>query len=275
MKSIILSAAEVIAGYDAVARLYPDIPPMIIWRGWEYAVYRRYALPEPVFDVGCGDGRFFRCTWPSITDVTGVDISEGVADAALRSGVYRKVYAARAQDSPVAPGSFASAFANCSLEHMDDLPGELRAMARSLRPGGQFLCSVVTDKSIEWSALPLLLSAAGADGQARAVQSDYEHYHHLVNALSAESWIRQIEDAGIQVLHHIPILPRLTSHTFLLLDLMWHLPHPAGELGNLLQPFCASLPSFPAALVQALSGILAMESDWTVASGAVFWGRRP
>jgi hypothetical protein len=31
-----------------------------IWRAWEYAACYSFTLPEPVLDVGCGDGYFFR-----------------------------------------------------------------------------------------------------------------------------------------------------------------------------------------------------------------------
>ena len=51
MKVSVLSPDEVVAGYDAVSVLYPYVPPLSIWRAWEYAAYRRYALPEPVIEL--------------------------------------------------------------------------------------------------------------------------------------------------------------------------------------------------------------------------------
>lgn len=272
--SVLLSAAQVAEGYRVVAELYPDIPPMVIWRAWEYAAYRSRALAEPVLDVGCGDGRFFRCVWPSIANVTGVDINVGTADAAVRSGVYREVHAAPIQRAPIAPASFGSAFANCSLEHMDDLPAVLDAIATSLRPGGELLCSVVTDNLVRWSSLPLLLSAAGAAAVAQRIQADYDSYHHYVNVLTVDDWIEQIESAGFEVLEHVPILPLVTAHVFLLLDQAWHLPQRDGELGNALQEFCKGIAGFPGGLVEALCGILKMESDCGAGCGAVFLARR-
>ena len=274
MKLSLLSSDEVVAGYDAVSLLYPYIPPMSMWRAWEYAAYRRFALPEPVLDVGCGDGRFFRLVWPPPRNVVGVDVDPGVVEAARRSGVYREVLVAPADRLPVRPETFASAFANCSLEHMDHLSEVLRGISGGLRPGAPFLLSVVTDRFLEWTALPGLIGAVGEAARARALHAEYEAYHHLVNPLPANTWIERLEEAGFEVLEHVPLLPELTSRLFLFLDHLWHLPRPGGELGDVLYPLLTTLSDFPAAFRQVLTGVMRMEWDWSSGSGAVFQARR-
>ncbi len=89
----LLSADEVLKGYDAVSQLDPYLPSVSLWRAWEYAAYQWYTLLEPVLDLGCGDGRFFQYLWPQIREVVGVDMDVRVADVARRSGVYREIYA--------------------------------------------------------------------------------------------------------------------------------------------------------------------------------------
>lgn len=274
MKVSVLSPDEVVAGYDAVSVLYPYVPPLSIWRAWEYAAYRRFALPEPVLDIGCGDGRFFQFVWPRVQDVVGVDVDAGVVEAARRSGVYREAHAVPAHRLPVRPETFASAFANCSLEHMDHLPEVLRNISGGLRRGAPFLLSIVTDRFLEWAALPRLIEAIGEPARARALRTEYEAYHHLVSPLPAESWIERLDEAGFEVLEHVPLLPELTSHLFLFLDHLWHVPRPGGELGDVLHPFLTTLSDFPAALRQVLMGVLRMERDWSTGSGAVFRARR-
>jgi SAM-dependent methyltransferase len=274
MKLSVLSPDEVLAGYDAVSGLYPYIPPMSVWRAWEYAAYRRYALPEPVIDIGCGDGRFFQFVWPRVRDVVGVDRDADVIEAARRSGVYRETYAVPAHRLPGPPGTFASAFANCSLEHMDYLSEVLRSISEGLRPGAPFLLSVVTDRFLEWAALPRLVGALGEPARARELQAEYEAYHHLVNPLPVEVWTERLEEAGFEVLEHVALLPELTSRLFLFLDHLWHVPRPGGELGDALAPFLTTLSDFPAALRQVLMGVLRMERDWSTGSGAVFRRRR-
>jgi SAM-dependent methyltransferase len=274
MKLSVLSPDEVLAGYDAVSGLYPYIPPMSVWRAWEYAAYRRYALPEPVIDIGCGDGRFFQFVWPRVRDVVGVDRDADVIEAARRSGVYRETYAVPAHRLPGPPGTFASAFANCSLEHMDYLSEVLRSISEGLRPGAPFLLSVVTDRFLEWAALPRLVGALGEPARARELQAEYEAYHHLVNPLPVEVWTERLEEAGFEVLEHVALLPELTSRLFLFLDHLWHVPRPGGELGDALAPFLTTLSDFPAALRQVLMGVLRMERDWSTGSGAVFQARR-
>lgn len=191
---------------------------MCTWWAWEYAVYQRYVLPEPVLDGSCGDGCFLRLVWPQIFDVIGVDVDPGAADMAQRSGIYSKVHIAPAHALAFEPERFASAFANCSLEHMDHLSEVLNRICRSLRPSGSFLVGVVTDKFLEWAMLPLLMDYVGEAACARALQADYEAYHHLVNRLPPEAWVEHLEKAGFEVLEHTPIVPELTSRLFLFLD---------------------------------------------------------
>lgn len=274
MKQRLLSAEEVLTGYDAVSQLYPHIPPMLIWRAWEYAAYQHYKLSEPVLDVGCGDGRFFQLVWPQVQDVVGVDIDSGVADSARRSGAYREVYAAPAHQLPVAPKCFVSAFANCSLEHMDHLSEVLSSIHRSLHVGGYFLLSVVTDRLLEWTMLPLLLDQVEEPKRARDLRIEYEAYHHLVNPLSLEVWTEHLEEAGFEILEYIPIVPEMTSRLFLFLDQLWHVRQASGELGDLLYSYLKELPSFLKAFRQILAGVLQMERDWSSGSGIVLWTRR-
>ena len=123
----LLSGDEVVAAFDAVASIYPFTPPLCMWRSWEVAAYRRCRLTPPVLDLGCGDGGFFRLVWPSIADVIGVDHDVAAVEAARRSGVYRQVIQGSAQELPLPAGRFGSVFANCALEHMDDLPRVMRS----------------------------------------------------------------------------------------------------------------------------------------------------
>jgi SAM-dependent methyltransferase len=270
-----LSDEEVLAGYDAVSQLYPHIPSASAWRAWEYAAYRRYRLIEPVLDVGCGDGRFFRLLWPEVRDVVGVDMDAQAAEAARLSGVYRDVHHAPADRLPVAAESFGSAFANCSLEHMDRLPAVLTAVHRSLRPGGGFLFSVVTDKFLEWTPLPLLFEAMGEVERARDLRTAYADYHHVVNPLAPANWERAVRQAGFEAIEHVPIVPELSSRLFLLLDQLWHVKGPSGELAPRLTAYAESVRRFPVGFRSILSGVLAMETDVRLTSGAVFWARRP
>jgi len=269
-----LSPEDVLTGYDAVSLLYPHIPPMTTWRAWECGAYRRYTLPEPVLDVGCGDGRFFQLVWPEVRDVVGVEMEPGAADAARRSGVYREVHVAPAHEVQVPDAAFGSAFANCSLEHMDHLGHVLDRICRSLRPGAPFLLSVVTELFLEWTVLSRLLAEVGEFARGRVLREEYERYHHLVSAFPPEVWAAHLNNAGFEVEEHVPILPQLTSSLFLFVDQLWHVPRPVGELGDVLFPRIVGLRDFPQAFRQILAGVLRMETDWSVGSGAIFLARK-
>jgi SAM-dependent methyltransferase len=268
----VLSTEEVLAGYDRVSALYPFIPPLSLWRAWECAAYARYRLAEPVLDVGCGDGRFFRLLWPRIRRVVGVELDPATADRAVAGGVYERVLRTPANRIPDGETGYASVFANCSLEHMDDLDGVLGCVYRALAPGGRFLCSVVTDRFVTWPVLPALAATLAGPDRARELQADYCRYHHLVSPLTESAWCQRLEAAGFGVREHVPILPEPTARLFLTLDQLWHLPgaRPEAELGFDLEIFLSRYARFPAAFRHVLQGVLEMGGDQRSACGAVF-----
>lgn len=273
-RRIFLTTDDVLSGYDVVKQLYPFIPPMTIWRSWEYAAYRKFELPEPVLDVGCGDGKYFRLVWPNVHDVVGVDIEQGVVNAALQSGVYKKVIVTPADTLPFGDSFFSSAFANCSLEHMDNLRGVLQSINRVLRPGATFLLSIVTDKFVRWTSLPLLVQSVGEPERARRLKNDYLSYHHLVNPLTPEEWLARLETAGFELLSYIPIIPELLGRLFLFIDNLWHVRSGEVEVGQFLEQYFTALPGFPSAVGGIIESCLRAEADRESCCGAVFSVRK-
>lgn len=271
-----ITPRNVLNGYDAVSVLYPHIPPLSHWRAWEYAAYQNYRLKGRILDLGCGDGRYFRLIWPKAKDVVGVDMNPAVAELGRQSGVYRDLHVAPAHQVPEPDASFDHVFANCSLEHMDNLDAVLAEIQRCLKPGGTLLCSVVTNRFVEWSLLPNLVAAAGFDKEASLLQQDFLDYHHLANPLCIEDWTKRFAKAGLIPGEHIPILPKHNSGLFLLMDSLWHVKRPGGgEIGDVILPFLSGNIKFPGAFRKVFAGILEMETDWKDCSGAVFLIRKP
>jgi len=276
MENRILLADEVLRGYDAVCPLYPHVPPLSHWRAWEYAAYQHYRIDGRVLDLGCGDGQYFRLLWPQVVDAVGVDMEPVVADLGRNSGVYRTVHVAPAHQVPEPDASFDHVFANCSLEHMDHLDAVLAEIARCLKPGGTLLCSVVTNRFVDWSVLREFVRLAGFENAADKLRKEFLDWHHLANPLTVDGWAQSFERAGLVSEEHIPLLPKHNGGAFLLMDSLWHVKRAAtGELGDVIYPFLSANPNFPAAFRKVIDGLLAMETDWLDCCGAVFIVRKP
>lgn len=276
MRTRICTPAEVLSAYAEVSSLYGFVPPLSHWRAWELAAYRHYRLEGRVLDLGCGDGRYFRLVWPEAADVVGVDADAEVARLGRESGVYQAVHNTFAHQVPEADGAFDSAFANCSLEHMDHLPAVLREIQRCLKPGGVLLCSVVTDRFLQWSMLPKFVRLAGGVPAGDLLERQFLEFHHLMNPLPVQHWKAQFEQAELVVQEHVPILPLFNSGFFLGMDTLWHVKKAGGgEFGDMIHPFLTAHDRFPKGFAQVLAGLMEMESDWEDCSGAVFLVRKP
>ncbi len=275
MKTIELSNRQILKGYDAVTAIYANIPPLSHWRAWEYAAYQNYRLKGKVLDLGCGDGKYFRLLWPNLNNVVGVDHDLSVAELSRKSGVYRSVHVGPAHKVPEQDSSFDHVFANCSLEHMDDLDLVIAEIFRCLKPGGSLLCSVVTNRFIDWSLLPKAVASTGNVAIAETLQRDFLTYHHLSNPLSVDEWITRFSYAGLSVIEHYPILPKNNGIAWLMMDSVWHLKEAAGpEFGSKIYSYLSKNTSFSKAYRKIFQGLLEMETDRRDGCGAVFFLRK-
>jgi SAM-dependent methyltransferase len=154
--------------------------------------------PEPVLDLGCGDGHFAGRVLSS-QHLLGVDLElAGLVEASHRRA-FRALVAASATALPFAGGSLGSVVANSVLEHVPDLSGALAEASRVLRPGGRL---VITAPGHRFSSTLLghrFLSALGlgraAEAYARWLTRRAPH-HHL---LAAGEWERRLQRRGFRV----------------------------------------------------------------------------
>jgi SAM-dependent methyltransferase len=270
-----LNKQEILSSFRKTNALYPYILPLSLWRAWEIAAYRHYALKEPVLDLGCGDGQFFRLCFPRVRQAWGVDIDSRAVELARQSGVYREVYETPADNLPFESGTFETIFSNCAMEHMDNIDSVLNEMQRVLKKRGVALFSVVTDKFVELSPLRRFLELIGAHDLATDVQTHYEEFHRLANPFSIEEWIAHITTSGMVVDEYFPILPHPVGSIFLLFDELWHIPHDRFEFGSSLYGHLEGLSSFDRGTLKILDGLIELTPPSAPALGVVFRVHKP
>ncbi|MFH1539344.1 MAG: class I SAM-dependent methyltransferase [bacterium] len=115
-----------------------------LWRTLEYKQLENLDFPEPILDLGCGDGIFSDILFTGRVAV-GMDISHRELTLARRFGTHEAMVAADARSLPFKGGSFATVFSNCVIEHIPE-PGKVMSeIARVLKPGGAFVMTVPTE----------------------------------------------------------------------------------------------------------------------------------
>jgi SAM-dependent methyltransferase len=271
MKNTILTIDEVLSGYDQVVKLYPFVPSLSQWRAWECAAYRKFNIDGKGLDLGCGDGSYFKLIWPNANDVVGIDMSPEAINLAKASGVYRNVHLSPAHKINELDSSFDYIFANCSLEHMDHLDEVLLEIYRCLKPGGVLICSVVTNRFVEWLSIPNLLEQINLNDKGEEIRKEFLEYHHLANPLQVAEWEKTFEKVNLKITEHIPILPRVNSEFFLFIDTIWHLKTSHfTEVGSSIYSYLSTFEKFPRGFRKIFEGLLEIENEWEDCSGAVF-----
>jgi len=164
-------------------------------------------MEHPILDIGCGDGHFASLLFEQPVEC-GIDLSISRLIRARDSGAYRDVKVADATRLPFEAGSFCTVFSNSVLEHIPDVDAVCREVARVLRPGGQLVFTVPSDRFGDFLFWPSVLRAVGlgplAACYARAMNRVFVHRH----TDGAETWRARLERAGLEMVVDRQIMPR-------------------------------------------------------------------
>lgn len=158
-------------------------------------------LPEPIIDIGSGDGTFVQIALPG-RKIVGIDPDIQATCEAADLGVYAGLSVVSGDALPFASNQFASAISNCVLEHVLPLDATLAEVARVLQPGGLFVASVVAHRFAQDLLGSTLLRAVGLDGRRYGDWFNHISQHH--NTLTPDGWQERFAHAGLEVLHWRP-----------------------------------------------------------------------
>ena len=95
--------------------------------------------PKKALDVGCGEGRFCRMLKQHSIDVTGVDPTPGLIEAARARDADGAYIEATAERLPFDDNAFDLVVSYLSLIDIPDIEAAIPEMARVLAPGGALL----------------------------------------------------------------------------------------------------------------------------------------
>lgn len=216
-----------IAAHD-FARYFPFTPTALaIKECARLSVVRQYPCPEPILDVGCGDGLFAHMAFEN-SEVWGIDIDAREGRWASASQAYRQVILGDVTRAHLPEQFFSTCIANCSLEHVPDIELALSCIYQSLKPGGRAYLFVPTPHWADHLLSVRGLEALGARALGATIQRSINQlfkHHHLYDELG---WKKLVSEAGLEVDTVEPVLSSATTVAFEL----FLLPSVAGLLNK-------------------------------------------
>jgi len=159
-----------------------------------------WPLPEPVLDVGCGDGHFASITFPQPLSA-GMDPALGVLREAHRRRSHRLLAQAFGDALPYATDSFATVISNSVLEHIPDLQPVLLEIARVLQPGGQFVFCVPSEQFARLLFFPQLFRRLHLEGLARDYERTFNRISRHHHCDPPAVWQDRLAAAGLHLVH--------------------------------------------------------------------------
>ncbi len=173
-----------------------------LMRAIEASYYSKIALPEPVLDVGCGDGQFATVAFDNPLTM-GIDPALNSLKEANRREGYRWLCQSEGARMPFANGTFASAISNSVLEHIPDVEAVLAETRRVLRPGAPFVFCGPNQRFLETLSIGRSLDA-GFGGLhfhrlAEAYRSFFNRISRHYHSDSPEIWGERLARAGFSL----------------------------------------------------------------------------
>lgn len=167
-------------------------------RSVEASYYQDLDLPEPVLDVGSGDGHFASLVFEQKLDVGLDPWWEPLVDS-KRYNAYGHLVQADAADSPFPERYFASALSNSVLEHIEHIDAVLEGVSRVLQPGAPFLFCCPNPGYYEELSVPKILRKLGLHRLAVGYTDWFMRMSRTVHADPPEVWEERLDRAGFEL----------------------------------------------------------------------------
>jgi len=184
---------------DVLWRQLKTIPAFrALLRSVEARFYSAVDLPQPILDVGCGDGHFAQITIKEpIT--AGIDPWWGPLRKAQTSQKYILPLQSMGNYLPFADHTFASAFSNSVLEHIPDVQPVLDEVSRVLKPGAPFVLTVPSHFFTEFLGGAGLFENLGLDGMAGSYRNAFNRISRHAHTDPPQVWSERLALAGFTI----------------------------------------------------------------------------
>lgn len=170
-------------------------------------------LPEPVLDLGCGDGHYATIAFDRPL-AAGIDPDEPMVREAAARGAYRHTMVASATEMPFPDGTFGSVVANCVIEHIPDIEAVIRESARVLRPGGRFVFGVPSEHFADMLLGVSTLRKLGLASLAQRYADWFNHHSHHFHTDPVATWQDRLERHGFEMTHTEPYIDERAHQLF-------------------------------------------------------------
>lgn len=176
----------------------PYQPATNYWRAIEIEEVIRHDLPNGQgLDVGCGDGHLMAILLRHVgrRELVGLDVDHHETALARGRNVYQKVVTAFADRLPFSDCQFDFVFSNSVVEHIANIEGVLKEVARVLRPSGRFLFTVPGGDFHKCLKGP----GPGGDRERYLRETDARCAH--LRYWDAAQWSENLQKANLSIVH--------------------------------------------------------------------------
>ena len=167
-------------------------------RSVEARFYETIDLPEPVLDLGCGDGNFASLTFDHSLSV-GFDPWWNPLRKASSLGAYEFVIQGLGHQLPFPSNYFGSVISNSVLEHISGIDPVLHDVARVLKPGGKLVVTMPTDNFTNNLGGSAILESIGLTRLANYYRRFFNRISRHAHTDSPETWADRFDEVGLEV----------------------------------------------------------------------------
>jgi ubiquinone/menaquinone biosynthesis C-methylase UbiE len=180
-------------------------------RAVEDHFYQDIQLPQPVLDIGCGDGHFASVAFRQSLDI-GLDPWAGPLKEANQRKCYKMVVQANAAKMPFKNESFASAVSNSVLEHIPYVDEVLSEIARVLQPGARFVFCVPNNRFTEELNGTTIFRKIGLSRASKSYSKLFNRISRHAHTDSQEVWKDRLVKTGFGIVRCWDYFPPHSLH---------------------------------------------------------------